>query len=222
MLEKQKAVEALRAAEKNLEDAARSVENGRLDEASAALNSIPVGIGLDARVKELRGEIEYRQALAEVSALAAAGKWAAADQRLRSLAPQWSGRPQVVALAARIQQGITSPSGRPPSPSPPSRDVDAAERAAFVAFYSGQYGLAADRFETLARDKARGEPGRFLAYAACSRAGAALLKGKAGEEELERARRLYADAGGKAAIIARDDLVSPQIVRALTRPPGRP
>ncbi len=116
----------------------------------------------------------------------------------------------------------TTASRATPTPSPSataerSKVDPAAERAAFEAFYSGDYPAAAGRFEALAGKNVRPQRERFLAYAACSRAGAALLKGESGRGDIERARKLYADAGAAAArVIAGDGLVSPRIVQALT------
>jgi len=102
-------------------------------------------------------------------------------------------------------------------PEPATAADSARERAAFEAFYSGEYGAAAERFAGLAERSRRIERDRFLAYAACSRAGAALLRGPAGESDLERARKLFADAGIAAGrLVARDGFVSPRIIRALT------
>jgi TolA-binding protein len=118
--------------------------------------------------------------------------------------------------------GRATPTAPPPSPPPsaaPERTAadTSQQRAAFEAFYSGEYRAAAARFESLADKARRPQKERFLAYAACSRAGAALLRGGDGVGDLERARKLYADAGAAAArLIARDGLVSPRIVRALS------
>jgi len=126
------------------------------------------------------------------------------------------GSPELAELAARIERGL----GTPPTTTPRAggaNDQDG-ERAAFEAFYSGDYGGAAERFGALAASGARGRRERLLAYAACARAGAALLKGADGEPDLERARKLYAELGADASrALARDGLVSPRIVRALSQ-----
>jgi tetratricopeptide (TPR) repeat protein len=100
----------------------------------------------------------------------------------------------------------------------PGRDL-AQERAAYEAFFAGEYVRAAEAFEKLAGVGASSRRDRMLAYAACSRAGLALLSGKPGEDELARARKLFAEAGTAAGrLVARDGFVSPRIVALLTEP----
>jgi TolA-binding protein len=136
---------------------------------------------------------------------------------------------QAAEEASRREQLRVEPEGRgspattaptsPPSVAPDrATTADASrQRAAFEAFYSGEYRAAAERFESLAEGARRPQRERFLAYSACSRAGAALLRGGDARNDLERARKLYADAGAAASrLIARDGLVSPRIVRTLT------
>jgi hypothetical protein len=107
-------------------------------------------------------------------------------------------------------------------PEPATAADSARERAAFEAFYSGDYPAAAEQFGGLAERSRRIERNRFLAYAACSRAGAALLRGPAGGSDLESARKLFADAGTAAArLVAQDGFVSPRIIRALTDSAGK-
>jgi TolA-binding protein len=122
------------------------------------------------------------------------------------------------------------PSPRAPSPAPSAKAspepaanaLAVRERGAFQAFYSGDYGAAADRFEALAETARRLQRERFVAYAAFSRAGAALLRGRDGDGELLRARRLYAEAGATASrVVASDGFVPPGIVRALREPAAR-
>ena len=83
---------------------------------------------------------------------------------------------------------------RRPTPEPARRDP-AREQAAFTAFYPGEYAAAADDLERLAASGPAAGRERLLAYAACSRAAAALLRGKAGEADLDHARKLFASAG---------------------------
>jgi tetratricopeptide (TPR) repeat protein len=117
------------------------------------------------------------------------------------------------------------PSPRAPSPTPSAKAfpepaanaLAARERGAFQAFYSGDYATAAERFEALAEKGRRPQRERFVAYAAFSRAGAALLRGRDGEGDLLRARRLYAEAGATGSrAIASDGFLPPGIVRAIT------
>jgi tetratricopeptide (TPR) repeat protein len=203
--------------ERAVESAGKALQAGKYEEARLLLARVPPGTAADARVKELRAETDFRHGVADVSALIAAEKWDAAEERRRRLAVAMPGRAELAELAARIERGLASRSG-PRAPVRDARGVGAApERSAFEAFYSGDYAAAAERFETLARKTAPAERERLVAYAACSVAAAALLKGKDGQAELDRARKLYADAGAAASrLIARDGLVSPRVVRALT------
>jgi hypothetical protein len=206
--------------ERTLEAAGRALEAGKPEDARGILARLPATAATDPRVKELRAELEFRQGLAEAAALAAAGKWTAAEERRRRLAAVKPGRPELADLAARIERGMAVVPSPDTLRQTTSGDVER-ERAAFEAFYSGDYRIAAERFEALAAADARPRRERLLAYAACSRAGAARLKGVAGKAERAPARKLYADAGAAASrAVARDGLVSPGIVRALTESPS--
>ncbi len=114
-----------------------------------------------------------------------------------------------------------APTPTPATPAPvssvqTSRRDPTRERAAFTSFYAGEYATAADSFERLVVGSPTAGRERLLVYAACSRAAAALLRGKAGEAELERAKRLFAEAGKLGPrLVAQDAFVSPRIARAL-------
>lgn len=185
----------------SLEDARRALD------AAAAKN--PGGADVAAAREELvRLETEKRLRVAQESASEAARLAAA---RNASPSPPLAGSPSPGMVKV-------APSPAPSLWSEPAMAADSArERAAFEAFYSGEYPAAAERFAGLAERSRRIERDRFLAYAACSRAGAALLRGPAGGGDLERARKLFADAGAAAArLVAQDGFVSPRIIRALT------
>jgi tetratricopeptide (TPR) repeat protein len=184
---------------------------GSLEEARRALDAAaaknPGGADVAAAREELvRLETEKRLRVAQEKA-AEEARLAAAKEARSSPPPAASPSPGTIKVA--------------PSPAASSRPEPATadsvrERAAFEAFYSGEYAAAAERFAGLAERSRRVERDRFLAYAACSRAGAALLRGPAGGSDLERARKLFADAGTTAGrLVAQDGFVSPRIIRAL-------
>jgi TolA-binding protein len=187
---------------------------GSLEEARRALDAAaaknPGGADVAAVREELvRLETEKRLRLAQEKA--------AEEARLAAAKEAHSSPPP----AASPSPGATKASPSPAAssrPEPATAGGSARERAAFEAFYSGEYEAAAERFAGLADEKSRKiVRDRFLAYAACSRAGAALLRGPAGGSDLERARKLFADAGTTAGrLVAQDGFVSPRIIRALT------
>jgi TolA-binding protein len=198
--------------ERLIEAAGKALDSGKYAEARGFLEKL--SSAADPRAKQIASETDLRQGITEVTVLISAGKLAAAEQQWQRLERLHPGDPRLAELEADIRRG------RPATPPPePPRDRAAAdvlqERAAFEAFYSGDYRGAAARFETLATNARSGRE-RWLAYAACSRAGASLLDSTDGQKELNRARTLYAQAGPAGArMINRDGLVSPRIVRAL-------
>jgi len=186
---------------------------GSLEEARRALDASavknPGGADVTAAREELvRLETEKRLRVAQENA-AEAARLAAAKEAHSSPLPGASPSPGTIKV-------VPSPAASS-RPEPATAADSARERAAFEAFYSGDYPAAAEQFAGLAERSRRIERDRFLAYAACSRAGAALLRGPAGGSDLERARKLFADAGAAAGrLVARDGFVSPRIIRALT------
>jgi tetratricopeptide (TPR) repeat protein len=183
----------------SLEDARRALD------AAAAKN--PGGADVAAAREELvRLETEKRLRVAQETAKEAA-----------SPAANTHPSPPLTESPSPGMVKVTPSPGASPRPEPATAADGARERAAFEAFYSGDYPAAAEQFGGLAERSRRIDRNRFLAYAACSRAGAALLRGAAGGSDLESARKLFADAGTAAGrLVAQDGFVSPRILRALT------
>ena len=184
---------------------------GNLDEARRALEQAAAKDPGGKDVRVARDDLVRLETEKRMRAEQEAG---AAKQPRPSTSP--TPTPLPIPSPTRVERSPT-PAPTPPGPTlEPARRDPAREQAAFTAFYSGEYAAAADDLERLAASGPAAGRERLLAYAACSRAAAALLRGKAGEADLNHARKLFASAGVIGArLVARDGFVSPRIARAL-------